>query len=246
MEQFQANVFWLQKMLPAGIPFPSTTVITGPGGAGKPLIGAILVNSWLEQGGTLVHLLINFDRTYSEKLLRDFQLDLGKYADKIVFVEFDPELKGIRQSSENMLQANLLKAEVFQDAIRQAKALLPKSDLGSLVYGSALNMLLFSPTFSVSIHQKIKKIVQSGENYLFTIANNTFNEQATVWENEADNLFATHVTGIMRLGFRVLRLCKGDFNTNETAVPITENELRRIRLEADAARKNLIPMLRKI
>jgi len=86
---------WIRQLLPDGIPIPSSTIITGPGGAGKPLIGAVLADAWLKQGGTLVHLLVNFDRTYSEKLLMNFEKDLETYSGKIVYVEFHPEKDGV-------------------------------------------------------------------------------------------------------------------------------------------------------
>jgi len=246
MEQFQTAVPWLQKLLPDGIPIPSATIITGPAGAGKPLVGAVLLDSWLKQGGTLVHLLINFNRDYSERLFLNFDRDFNKYSDKITYVEFDPEMDGLEKSAKNMLQANLLKADIFDAAIRQAKALLPESKLGPLVYGSALNMLLFSPTYGAGIHKKISAILQSRENYLFTIANNTFEEQVAEWESMADNLFFTHGTGIMRLGFKVLKLRDGRFNKEEVRVPLTEDELYTMHSEADTARKHLIPIIRKI
>lgn len=246
MEWFHLEDTWLQKLLPDGIAVPSTTVITGPGGAGKPLVGAMLVNSWLKQGGTLVHLLINFDRGYSEKLLRHFKLDVDKYSDKIVYVEFDPELDGIERHAKNLIKANLLKADTFEAAIRQAETLLPASEAQPLIYGSALNMLLFSPSYGLSIYQKIKELLQARNNYLFTIANNIFEDQAASWENTADNLFVSRVKGIMKLGFKVVKMRSGAFNTSETTIPLSEEELRAIRAAADAARKNLIPVLRKI
>ena len=129
MEQFQIAIPWLQKILPEGIPIPSSTIITGPGGAGKPLIGAML---------------------------------------------------------------------------------------------------------------------QSRENYLFTIANNTFEKQVAEWESLADNLFFTLGTGIMHLGFKVLKLHSSRFSKEEIGVPLTEDELYTMHSEADTARKHLIPIIRKI
>jgi archaellum biogenesis ATPase FlaH len=34
---------WFDRLLPEGIPVPSLTLLSGPGGSGKPLIGNILV-----------------------------------------------------------------------------------------------------------------------------------------------------------------------------------------------------------
>jgi len=246
MKSYHIDLPWMQQLLPDGIPISSSTIITGPGGAGKPLIGAVLAAAWLKQGGTLVHLLINFDRAFSEKLLLNFNKDLDIQSDKIVYIEFDPEMDGVEKSDLNRIRANLLKAEKFDTAIQQAKELLPKSDLGSLVYGSAMNMLLFSPTYGTEIHQKIGELLQSKDNYLFTIANSTFEEQVVVWEDMADNLFLMHGTGIMHLAFKIIRMRNSQFNNDEVKVPLTEEELRSIRLEAETARKHLIPGIRQI
>jgi len=107
-------------------------------------------------------------------------------------------------------------------------------------------MLLFSPTYGSGIYQKILEILQSKDNYLFTIANNIFEEQVSVWEDMADNLFFMHGTGIMHLGFKILKMSEGRFNKDEIEVPLTEEELRTMRSEADTSRKHLIPMIRKI
>ncbi len=246
MKSYQIDFPWMQQLLPDGIPVPASTIITGPGGAGKPLIGAVLADAWLKQGGTLVHLLINFDRGYSEKLLLNFYKDLDTYSDKIVYVVFDPEMDGVEKTGPDMVKANLLKPDNLDSAILQANQLLPSSDLGSLVYGSALNMLLFSPTYGAGIHQKIVELLQSNDNYLFTIANNSFEEQIAVWEKIADNLFFMHGTGIMHLGFKILRVSEGRFSKDEVGVQLTEEELSTMRAEADISRKHFIPTIRKI
>ncbi len=54
MENFHSNFEWLDRLMPEGIPIPSSTVISGPGGSGKPLIGLAVVASWLRQGGKVV------------------------------------------------------------------------------------------------------------------------------------------------------------------------------------------------
>lgn len=42
---------WLRKLLPEGFPYPSSTLISGPGGTGKPLVVFAFVASWLKAGG---------------------------------------------------------------------------------------------------------------------------------------------------------------------------------------------------
>ena len=146
---------WLDNLIPEGIPFPSSTVITGPGGAGKPLLGAMLADAWLKNGGTLIYLLINSEREYAQSLLRHFEQDIGKYKDQIVYVEFDPLMDGVEKPGSNILRANLLKPENLDLVLDEAKVILPKSDTGHLIYGVALNILLFSRTYGEAIHKTI-------------------------------------------------------------------------------------------
>lgn len=38
MKKLKANIKWLNELLPEGISIPSSTLISGPGGTGKPLV----------------------------------------------------------------------------------------------------------------------------------------------------------------------------------------------------------------
>jgi hypothetical protein len=247
MNTLHSSYDWLDKQIPEGIPYPSSTLITGPGGAGKPLIGAILAGDWLNQGGTLIHLLINFDQEYAQYILGHFNQNLQNQTDRIVFIEFDPGMVGVEKIGPYTLRANLLKPANIDMAIRIASDILPPSDSPPLLYGSALNMLLFSKSYNELIHDKILALIREpGRNTLFTISNNIFEEQATEWENAADNLFLSHGFGIMHLGFRILRIKGAKFTTDEVEIPITEVELNQIRLVSEKARQHYIPMIRKI
>lgn len=237
---------WLDALLPEGIPYPSSTIISGPGGAGKPLIGAMLIDAWLKRGGTLIYLLINSGLEYAQSLLQHFEKDIEKHSSQIVYVEFDPQMEGVEKIASNILRANLLKAENLDLAIKEAKIILPESDTGTMIYGNALNILLFSRTYGESIHKKFLSLIKSAENTLFTISNNVNEEQAEEWEDAADNLFFSHGKGIMQLGFKIEKMKEVAFSGKEVDVPLSEDELRSMRSEADKSRKHLIPMIRKI
>ncbi len=246
MNYWRTGFSWIDKLIPEGIPFPSSTIITGPAGSGKPIIGAMISNSWLKQGGTLVCLLINFKHKYIENLLNHFDKDIPSHKDRVIYIEFDPLIESLEKPGSHQLRANLLKPDNLDLALKEAKNILPESDPGSLIYGSALNMLLFSKTYGSVIHQKILALLNSSENSLFTIANNFFEEQATEWEEMADNLFYSHSTGIMHLGFKIIKMKEVSFHNHEVEVPLTEDELRSIRAEAEKGRQYLIPIIRKI
>ena len=65
---------WIDRLLPQGFPFPSSTIISGPGGSGKPLIGSLFASAWLKMGGNVIYFLVNYDKDYAEKMLNLFDL----------------------------------------------------------------------------------------------------------------------------------------------------------------------------
>ena len=243
---FKSGLTWLDRLIPQGLVVPSSNLISGPAGAGKPLIGAMFCDAWLKQGGTLIHLLINFERQYAEKLLMHFNPGLTEYEKRVIFISFDPELEALEKTGDMFIKANLLKPEIFDRALNMARNLLPPAELGALLYGSALNMLLFSATYGQTVYQKILNLLKSGQNVLFTISDNVLEEQAEQWEEAADNVFYSHGTGIMRLAFRIEKMKKVNFKKEEVEVPLSEDELYSDRSEAEQARMNLIPVIRKI
>ena len=61
IDRITAGQDWLDRLLPEGLPVPSSTIISGPGGSGKPLVGAIFLATWLRHGGSALVFLINSD-----------------------------------------------------------------------------------------------------------------------------------------------------------------------------------------
>ncbi len=50
MGRLRTNFKWLDDLLPEGILVPSSTLICGPGGTGKPLVEFAFVDAWLRAG----------------------------------------------------------------------------------------------------------------------------------------------------------------------------------------------------
>ena len=91
MKHFTLEYDWLRPILPEGISVPSSTIISGPGGSGKPLIAGMFLASWLKQDGSLIYLLINSGREYAEKVFASCGVDGSTYKDRIVYIDFDPQ-----------------------------------------------------------------------------------------------------------------------------------------------------------
>ncbi len=49
MKTIKTGINWIDDVIPNGLPLKSTTVITGPDGSGKPLIGETFVAAWLKK-----------------------------------------------------------------------------------------------------------------------------------------------------------------------------------------------------
>jgi len=60
MKTIKAEINWVDELIPEGLPIESTTVITGPGGSGKPLIGETFVSAWLKNGGSVVFMSLQY------------------------------------------------------------------------------------------------------------------------------------------------------------------------------------------
>lgn len=246
MNRFRIEYDWLKKILPEGMAVPSSTLISGPGGSGKPLIGAMLLASWLKQEGSIIQLLINSGRSYNEKMLALYGIHADDYKGKIIYVDFDYSLEAIQEVGEDEFKANLLKADVWQTAIKKARGMLPQSERPALVFGSALNILLFSPTYSAALFQVVLKMVRDHEHCLFTVSNNVFEDKMGQLEAAADNLMFTHSEKIMELHLNISRMKGVPFSEEDIRVPLTEDELRKMRSEAERMRQDLIPAIRKI
>lgn len=56
----------------------------------------------------------------------------------------------------------------------------------------------------------------------------------------------SHSNGKKHFGFKIVKMLGDSFKKDEVEVPLSEKEMDNIRLEADKARKNLIPTIKEI
>ncbi len=91
--------------------YPSTTVISGPGGSGKPLIGLAIAYDWLKNGGNVIFIPLQypdmkFVRRSFEKL---YSLDVKEYEENIAYVKFNPEMERTRKKEGKTSGSKLIK-----------------------------------------------------------------------------------------------------------------------------------------
>jgi KaiC/GvpD/RAD55 family RecA-like ATPase len=241
---------WLQKLLPEGFPYPSSTLFSGPGGTGKPLVVLAFVSSWLKSGGSVIGIPLQyptaeFVRTAMSKIYR---INLEKHHGRIISIQFDPSIDEYEEIGDNTIKANLLKPYVWDNVIKKAEDMVGKTDLGTLVFGSALNLLLFSPTYQRDIIKKLENIIKNDKSrtYLFSVSTSAFADEIRVWEEVADNLMYTRMEKPMRLFFKISKMKGVKFSREEIEVPISQEVLSEIKDVAEVTRKRIIPEIMKI
>ncbi len=248
IDKITADQDWLDRLLPDGLPVPSSTIISGPGGSGKPLVGAIFLAAWLGHGGSALVFLINSDRTYAESLLAMYGIIPSEYRSQIVYVDFDPSSDSIEQIQPDLIKSNILKPDLLEKSIESGVDLLrsPESDL--MLYGAALNILFFSPTWGEKIFERWKVILfQPGRfTSVFSVSTSAFREKIRQLEELADNLMYSRIDKPMTFLFRVARIKGGQFVPEEVKVPLTEETLLNLKAESSRLRKRIIPVVSAI
>jgi KaiC/GvpD/RAD55 family RecA-like ATPase len=250
MTNLKINISWLDELLPEGISIPSSTLISGPGGTGKPLVEFAFVVAWLKAGGSVIAIPLQYPggELLITAMKNLYNLDLNEYHNKIVYLQFDINTGGCIKTSTNTLKANLLKPEVWDETINKAEGMFDKTGLGTMVFGSALNLLLFSKTFKDSMLKKLKDSLQHDKSrtYAFAVNNSTLANEIKTLEDVADNLMFTRMEKPMKLFLKIDRMKGVRFSGEEREVPISEEMLREIYAIAEITRKLRIPEIKKI
>lgn len=251
MNTLHTNQDWFDRLLPEGLPIPSATLLSGPGGSGKPLIGNVIVSAWLRQGGSVVFMSLQYpDHSFIASGLKNIaHLDLADYEDKIAFIELDAALEGMSEVVDGRFKANVVKPDVWDAALERACGLVPNEGPGILIFVSALNLLLFSPTYGAAILEKMKAITQGGSPYTYLFSASTTAKAEEIAELEAvvDNLIMTHSTKKpFQLYMQIERIKDAPFLTEEIQVPFAANLLTGVKEIADHSRKRVIPLVSKL
>ncbi len=244
MDRLITNIKWLDELLPEGLPVPSSTLISGPGGTGKPLVEFAFVAAWLKAGGAVIGIPLQYPG--SELLItamkKLYNMDLNDYPGKIVYIQFDIDIDGCEKIDDNKLKANMVKPEIWDEAIHKAEKMLDKTGPGTMVFGSALNLLLFSKTYKNRILDKLKDLLQYDKSrmYSFAVSTSALKEDIKVLENVTDNLMFTRMKKPMKLYLKIDRMKEVEFSKQEKEVPISEEMLKEINEIAEETRKTRI------
>ena len=251
MKTLQTQQEWFDQLLPEGLPIPSSTLLSGPGGSGKPLIGNVIVATWLRQGGSVVFMSLQYpDHSFIVAGLKNIaHLDLDDFQDRVAFIELDATLEDMSPPSGNRFKANVVKPKVWDMAVDLACGMVPGSGPGILIFSSALNLLLFSPTYGEGILGKLKEISQNEKKhtYLFSASTTAKAEEIAELETVVDNLIMTRSTkSPFQLYMEIERMKEVPFVSGEIQVPFAPDVLTDVKEIADHSRKRVIPLVSKL
>lgn len=229
MNTVQLKYSWLSDVLPEGWPYPSSTVLSGPMGAGKPLIAGAFLSSWLQNGGSIISMPLQFpDPAFTTQNMKDlYHFDMNKYQEQMVFVSFNPEIDGVHQQKERHLEADLVIPENWYEVIRQSKALLPSDD-GILLFSTAINLPLVADRYADPLLEMFHQLFTdpSGMSYLFALSTSMVNDRAGQVTEMADNLVDGYISRDNKLRFEILRMKGVEFRKGEQQVPFGARNLQ--------------------
>ncbi|MEA3441429.1 MAG: ATPase domain-containing protein [Chloroflexota bacterium] len=251
MEFIKTGQEWLDRLTPQGLPTRTSTLISGPGGSGKPLIGEAYVAAWLRQGGSTVFMSLQYpNRDFIYNSLNTVTgLDLSDYSGKVAFISLDATIDGMETAVDYHFKANLVLPAIWDAAIEQGCSLVPEGGPGIMVFGSALNLLLFSPTYGDEVQESMLKTIRDDKQrtYMFSVSTSAKKDKIAELEAAADNLIMSRSEKKpFRLYLHIVKIKDVPFLTDEIIVPIPSGALAEIKEVAEHSRKRVIPLISKI
>ena len=251
---FHSGLDWFDSCLPCGLPTPSSILVSGPSGTGKPYVGLSLAGAWLRQGGRVIFIPTHssYRQLFERGLGALHGLSLEEHADSHFFVLFDSDMDAHGQSPEldsaNSIRCNLVNPEVWREALELAAAAM-EGEGPILVFASALNLVLLSPSYGEAFFSMLVDTIRDtrGWTYLLTISSSILVKKATILEQAADHLFRMErFPGEQRLCLQTMRIRGADFRTTPVTPPFIPELLADIKNQAVASRRVLIPKVSRI
>ena len=251
MDRLILDAEWFSRLLPEGIPIPFSILMTGPGGSGKPLIGNELVASWLRAGGSVLFMSLQYPdhKFIAAGLERVAGLRLSEYSDQVAIIELDTTIDGLASAEGNRFRANVVKPQVWDEAIERGTSMLPAKGTGVLVFVSALNLLLFSPTYGDAILEKMASSAREdrSRSWLMSASTSAMPELITGIESAFGHIIQTRSEKEpFRLYMKIERASGVPFIGEEIRVPFEPDMLYGVKEIADHSRKRVIPLIKQL
>ncbi len=251
MKTININTSWFRTLFPKGISYPSSTLISGKGGSGKPLVELAFVAEWLRSGRPVIGMPLQYSSPeFAHAALKDlFNLDVSSYKALMSYIHFNPGVSKVSLQQNNIIEANLLDSQQWGEALKISFDKFNTDTHQVLFFGAAFNLLLFSPKYMNSAFNRVKQLLSERSpefTTLISVSTSAMHEKITHWENAADNLLFTELDKDKKLWLFAERMRHDTFSTEKVHLPISKNELAKMREIAGKSRDNLIPRLKQI
>lgn len=247
---FTTRQEWWNNGFPDGIELGSSTVITGPGGTGKPILALGVVASWLEAGGGVIAAPLQFpDPAFISEVLEDpYGIDTQAYESNLVHVAFDPEVRGIGEQTQNRLKADLVRPNIWDRLLDIATPTVEDSGPGVLLFSTALNLPLLSPTYVEPLLERFNELFETESvTTLFCVSRSMIEQRARAVESMADvSIEASVKTDPKQLQFRVQQAQSVSAASETIETPFSPDRLAAIEELAEQHRVTPVQTIRDI
>jgi KaiC/GvpD/RAD55 family RecA-like ATPase len=251
---FVAGIGWFDSLLPSGVPTPSSIVISGPSGTGKPFVGLAFAGSWLRQGGRVIFIPVHsaYPELFEMGLRSMYDLSLQDYPESHFFIlldtDLDPREESVKVEGGNAIRCNLLNPKVWQEALAVASTSM-EGDGPILIFTSALNLLLMSPTYGEQFFLMLVNTIRNpgGWTYLLTVSSSILLKKSIILEQAADHLFLMErVPKDRRVHLRAARVRDTGFHSAPVPIPAMPEFIEELKNQAVASRRILIPKVSSV
>ncbi|GEM_PF-226397 len=246
---FVTGIGWFDSLLPSGLPVPSSTVISGPSGTGKPFVGLSFAGSWLRQGGRVIFIPIHssYPQLFDRGLRGLHGHSLQDFPDSHFFILLDTDMDsregGVEVAGSNSIRCNVVNPQIWQEALDLASASM-EGQGPILIFASALNLLLMSPTYGEQFFQMLLETIRNpgGWTYLLAVSSSILLKKIIILEQAADHLFLMErVSGDPRVLLRAARVRGAGFASSSVPIPTMPDLVEELKNDAIASRRILIP-----
>ncbi|MFP4024736.1 MAG: hypothetical protein ACLFVR_09430 [Thiohalospira sp.] len=250
MDKLTIDSKWFQTLFPKGFTYPSSTIISGKGGSGKPLVELSFVAEWIRNGKSVIGIPLqypspDFVHTAMAKL---FDMNYNDYSSQLAYLHFNPDVKKATKLNNQNIEANLLEKTQWEEAINMAKSNLKVDEKNIMIFGAAFNLLLFAPKYKKEVLSRIKILLKNfhPNTVMISVSTSAMREEIRTWEDTADNLLYTSMDNNNQLWLRAERMKYDHYSDKEIPLPISKKEIKEMKDIALHSRNKIIPKLKKM